>query len=74
MKRELFQVSEQSCDIAVYDMLPGSNEKWSWQASGSEATQCSAGAAAAVMLVAAAAEIRTVPCGGRWTVAKAYAV
>jgi hypothetical protein len=31
MKRDLFQVSEPVCEIAVYDMRPGSGEKWSWE-------------------------------------------
>lgn len=31
MKRELFQVSEPVCEIAVYDMVPGSGEKWTWE-------------------------------------------
>ncbi|KAI7844265.1 hypothetical protein COHA_002063 [Chlorella ohadii] len=31
MKRELFQVSDAVCEIAVYDMRPGSNEKWTWE-------------------------------------------
>lgn len=69
MKRELFQVSEQSCNIAVYDMLPGSNAKWTWEVR-------SAGAGAAVTLVAAAQLLRCALFlwGAAWTVAKACAV
>ncbi len=40
MKRELFQVSDAVCEIAVYDMRPGSNEKWTWEVRSSGRWTC----------------------------------